>query len=120
MTQYASAQNASSVPVICDLRSDTVTKPTEAMRKAMLNAEVGDDVFGDDPTVSALEESVADLLGKEAGIFVSSGTQSNLTALLCHCGRGDEYIGGVNYHISSLEPANRHRQYFQRPSYPRQ
>ena len=100
---YASMPKVTTSNRLIDLRSDTVTRPTAGMREAMANAEVGDDVFGDDPTVSALEESVADLLGKEAGIFVSSGTQSNLTALLCHCGRGDEYIGGVNYHISSLE-----------------
>lgn len=73
-----------------DLRSDTVTQPTEAMRKAMADAEVGDDVFGDDPTVNRLEAVVAERLGKEAALFVTSGTQSNLCALMAHCGRGDE------------------------------
>lgn len=90
---------------LIDLRSDTVTRPSSGMRTAMAQAEVGDDVYGDDPTVKSLEERVANLLGKEAAIFVSSGTQSNLTALLSHCGRGDEYIGGVGYHIPKYEGA---------------
>lgn len=81
-----------------DLRSDTVTRPTAAMRDAMYRAEVGDDVYGEDPTVNALEACAADLLGKEAGLFVASGTQSNLIALLTHCGRGDEYIAGATAH----------------------
>ncbi|MEM8751085.1 MAG: low-specificity L-threonine aldolase [Pseudomonadota bacterium] len=88
-----------------DLRSDTVTRPTAAMRKVMADAEVGDDVYGDDPTVRALEERVADMLGKQDALFVASGTQSNLIAMLSHCGRGDEYIGGTDYHISSYEQA---------------
>ncbi len=88
---------------LIDLRSDTVTQPTSAMRAAMARAEVGDDVYGDDPTVRALEERVADMLGKEDALFVASGTQSNLIALLTHCGRGDEYIGGAGYHISNYE-----------------
>ena len=88
---------------LIDLRSDTVTKPCQGMRKAMADAEVGDDVYGDDPTVRHLEEFTAELLGKEAGLFVTSGTQSNLVALLTHCGRGDEYIGGIGYHISKYE-----------------
>src|SRR5674476_886909 len=70
-----------------DLRSDTVTHPTPAMRRAMAEAEVGDDVFGDDPTVNALEERAAALLGKEAGLFVASGTMGNLVAQLAHLGR---------------------------------
>jgi len=90
---------------LIDLRSDTVTRPSEGMREAMASAEVGDDVYGDDPTVRALEERVAHLLGKEAALFVSSGTQSNLTALLSHCGRGEEYIGGIGYHIPTYEAA---------------
>ncbi|MDD9909289.1 MAG: low-specificity L-threonine aldolase [Ahrensia sp.] len=90
---------------LIDLRSDTVTRPTAGMREAMASAQVGDDVYGDDPTVRALEERVADLLGKEDAVFVASGTQSNLTALLSHCGRGDEYIGGVGYHIPTYEAA---------------
>ena len=82
-----------------DLRSDTVTQPTPAMRKAMYEAEVGDDVYGEDPTVNALEAQAADLLRKEAGLFVASGTQSNLIALLTHCQRGDEYIAGDGSHL---------------------
>ncbi len=81
-----------------DLRSDTVTRPTDAMRAAMASAEVGDDVFGDDPTVLALEAHTSELLGKAAAVFVSSGTQSNLCGLLAHCGRGDEYIVGDHAH----------------------
>ncbi|MGI9356774.1 MAG: low-specificity L-threonine aldolase [Rhizobiaceae bacterium] len=90
---------------LIDLRSDTVTRPSKGMREAMASAEVGDDVYGDDPTVRALEDKVAGLLGKEDAIFVSSGTQSNLTALLSHCGRGEEYIGGIGYHIPTYEAA---------------
>ena len=86
-----------------DLRSDTVTQPTEAMRTAMHAAELGDDVFGDDPTVNRLEAVVAERLGKEAAVFVSSGTQSNLCALLAHCGRGDEYIVGEMAHTYRWE-----------------
>ncbi|MPY29821.1 low-specificity L-threonine aldolase [Streptomyces adustus] len=86
-----------------DLRSDTVTRPGEAMRRAMAEAEVGDDVFGDDPTVNALQERIAGLLGFEAALFVSSGTQSNLCALLTHCGRGDEYIAGQLAHMYRWE-----------------
>jgi threonine aldolase len=81
-----------------DLRSDTVTRPTDAMRAAMASAEVGDDVFGDDPTVQQLEEMAAAMFGKEAGLFTASATQSNLVALLVHCGRGDEYIVGQQAH----------------------
>jgi threonine aldolase len=88
---------------VIDLRSDTVTKPTPAMRKAMAEAEVGDDVFGDDPTVNRLEAVVAERLGKEAAVFVTSGTQSNLCALLAHCGRGDEYIVGDMAHTYRWE-----------------
>lgn len=88
---------------IVDLRSDTVTRPTTAMRAAMAAAEVGDDVFGDDPTVSALQDRVAELLGFEAALFMPSGTQSNLCALLAHCGRGDEYLVGQNAHTYRYE-----------------
>lgn len=77
-----------------DLRSDTVTMPTLEMRQAMANAELGDDVFGEDPTVNRLEAQMADCLDKEAGLFVPSGTMGNLTSLLAHCGRGDEVILG--------------------------
>ena len=91
-----------SQPII-DLRSDTVTRPGEAMRAAMAAAEVGDDVLGDDPTVTALENKTAELLGHEAGLFVPSGTQSNLCALLTHCARGEEYIVGQNAHTYKYE-----------------
>ena len=86
-----------------DLRSDTVTKPTAAMRSAMAAANVGDDVFGDDPTVNALQEKVAALLGFEAGLFVTSGTQGNLVAVMTHCGRGDEYLVGQQAHTYRYE-----------------
>src|SRR5919112_1059415 len=82
-----------------DLRSDTVTKPTPEMREAMAEAEVGDDVYGDDPTVIHLEELAADTLGKEAALFVPSGTMGNLIALLVHCQRGHEAIVGNQSHI---------------------
>lgn len=82
-----------------DLRSDTVTKPTPAMREAMAEAEVGDDVYGDDPTVNRLEALAARMLSKEASVFVPSGTMGNLIALLVHCQRGDEAIVGNKSHI---------------------
>ncbi len=88
-----------------DLRSDTVSRPTEAMRRAMATAEVGDDVLGDDPTVNALEERAADLLGKAAGLFVASGTMGNLTALMAHLARGQEIIVGANHHLVTGEAA---------------
>ncbi|MDB4942465.1 MAG: Low-specificity L-threonine aldolase [Labilithrix sp.] len=86
-----------------DLRSDTVTRPTPAMREAMARAEVGDDVFGEDPTVRALEEETAALLGKEAALFVSSGTMGNQLAIALHTQRGDEVIIGEGAHCSSYE-----------------
>jgi threonine aldolase len=86
-----------------DLRSDTVTRPTPAMRAAMAAAEVGDDVFGDDPSVNALQERIAGLLGKDAALFMASGTQSNLVAIMSHCGRGDEYIVGQMAHTYRWE-----------------
>jgi threonine aldolase len=88
-----------------DLRSDTVTHPTLAMRRAMAEAEVGDDVFGDDPTVNALEERAAALLGKEAGLFVASGTMGNLVAQMAHLGRGQETIASADSHIVMDEAA---------------
>jgi threonine aldolase len=88
---------------IIELRSDTFTKPTPAMRQAMAGAEVGDDVWGEDPTVRCLEEKAAERLGKEAGLFVSSGTQGNLVSLLTHCGRGDEAIMGDQSHTFRYE-----------------
>ncbi|HZY68587.1 MAG TPA: low-specificity L-threonine aldolase, partial [Devosia sp.] len=81
-----------------DFRSDTVTRPGAAMRQAMADAEVGDDVFGDDPTVLRLEAATAERLGKAAGVFMASGTQANLAALMVHCGRGDEFIAGMEAH----------------------
>ncbi len=84
---------------IIDLRSDTVTLPTPAMREAMAKAKVGDDVYGEDPTINQLQEMSAEMLGKEAGLFVPSGTMGNLIALLSHCGRGDEIIVGNKAHI---------------------
>lgn len=81
-----------------DLRSDTVTQPTAAMRAAMAAAPLGDDVFGDDPSVNALQEKIAGLLGFEAALFVPTGTQSNLCGILAHCQRGDEYIVGQMQH----------------------
>lgn len=88
-----------------DLRSDTVTKPTDAMRQAMAAAEVGDDQYGEDPTVNLLEERSAALLGKEAAVFVASGTMGNLSAVLAHCQRGDEVILGDESHILWFESA---------------
>ena len=88
-----------------DLRSDTVTLPSPAMRAAMAAADLGDDVYGEDPTVNRLERRAADLLGKEAALFVASGTMSNLVALLTHCGRGDEAIVGDEAHILHYEVA---------------
>jgi threonine aldolase len=86
-----------------DLRSDTVTQPTAAMREAMLRADVGDDVYGEDPTVNALQARLASDLGFEAGLFVPSGTQSNLIGLMAHCQRGDEYIVGMEAHTYKYE-----------------
>ncbi|MFN3843135.1 MAG: low-specificity L-threonine aldolase [Rehaibacterium terrae] len=86
-----------------DLRSDTVTRPTPAMREAMLRAEVGDDVYGEDPTVNALQDRLAAELGFEAALFVPSGTQSNLLALMSHCERGDEYLVGMDAHTYKYE-----------------
>jgi threonine aldolase len=86
-----------------DLRSDTVTRPTAAMRAAMMEAPVGDDVFGDDPTVNALQDKIAAMLGKEAALFMPSGTQSNLSALMAHCQRGDEYLVGNGAHTYRYE-----------------
>ena len=81
-----------------DFRSDTTTHPTEKMRQAMASAEVGDDVYGEDPTVNALEEKAAGMLGKERGLFVASGTMGNLLAVLAHCARGEEAIMGTRGH----------------------
>ena len=92
-----------SLPPRVDLRSDTVTQPTPAMRAAMLAAPLGDDVFADDPSVNTLQDKLADMLGFEAALFVPTGTQSNLCALLAHCQRGDEYIVGQLAHCYRWE-----------------
>src|SRR5215472_19168353 len=91
------------MPDIIDLRSDTVTKPTPAMRAAIQSAEVGDDVFNEDPTVHRLEERVAARLGKEAALFVPSGTMSNQVAVKAHTQPGDELLCDVNCHIYNYE-----------------
>ena len=88
---------------IIDLRSDTVTHPTPEMRQAMASAVVGDDVYGEDPTINLLQEMAAEMLGKEAGLFVASGTMGNLAAVLAHCGRGDEVILGKKSHTYLFE-----------------
>ena len=92
-----------SQPDIIDLRSDTVTQPTAAMREAMRQAEVGDDVYGEDPSVLALQSRVAEDLGFEAALWCPSGTQANLVALLAHCARGDEYLVGMEAHTYKYE-----------------
>ena len=99
VSESCRADNPMEVPVqLVDLRSDTVTRPTPNMRAAMSEAEVGDDVFGEDPTVNRLEDMAAERFGHESALLVSSGTQGNLLALLTHCGRGDEYICGQEAH----------------------
>jgi threonine aldolase len=90
---------------LIDLRSDTVTKPTSAMRKAMAEAEVGDDVYGEDPTVNKLEELAAEMMGKEAGLFVPTGTMGNLVSVISHCQRGQEVILGAESHVFYYEVA---------------
>jgi threonine aldolase len=100
MNTYAQVNTTSSRSnVICDLRSDTVTQPCKSMRRAMAEAEVGDDVYGDDPSVTRLEQDLAGRLGKASGLFLPSGTQSNLSAAMAHCGRGEEIIVGSDYHL---------------------
>ena len=91
------------VQKIIDLRSDTVTQPTPAMREAMMAAPLGDDVFADDPSVNALQEKIAAMLGFEAALFMPTGTQSNLCALMAHCERGDEYLVGQSAHTYRYE-----------------
>lgn len=105
MTHAADPPEADAARIVCDLRSDTVTRPDAPMRAAMAAAAVGDDVYGDDPTVNALEAHVAALLAKEAAVFVPSGTQGNLCALLSHCARGEEAIAGRAYHVLTSEAA---------------
>ncbi len=89
--------------MIVDLRSDTVTRPSAGMRRAMAEAELGDDVFGDDPTVNRLQARAAEMLGFKQALFFPSGTQSNLAALMSHCGRGDEYLVGQEAHTYRFE-----------------
>ncbi|MCP4789767.1 MAG: low-specificity L-threonine aldolase, partial [Gammaproteobacteria bacterium] len=86
-----------------DYRSDTVTRPCAVMRQVMSEAQVGDDVYGDDSEVNALQQEVAQLLGKQAGLFLPTGTMSNLVAVMAHCQRGEELIIGEQYHIASDE-----------------
>src|SRR5690606_24814001 len=90
------------MPVI-DLRSDTVTQPTPGMREAMLTAQLGDDVYGEDPAVNALQQNLAERLGFAAALFVPTGTMSNLLGLMAHCERGDEYIVGQHAHTYKYE-----------------
>ena len=103
MSQYSQTPGANIAEVICDLRSDTVTRPDAAMRAAMAAAEVGDDVYGEDPNVNRLEAALAERSGKEAALFLPTGTQSNLVALLAHCGRGEEILTGRGYHVYKYE-----------------
>jgi threonine aldolase len=104
MTSSASPTSDLSTPTRCvDLRSDTVTRPTRAMREAMMQAEVGDDVFAEDPSVNALQDKIADLLGFEAALFMATGTQSNLCGIVAHCERGDEFIVGQMAHAYRWE-----------------
>ena len=110
--------------MLFDLRSDTVTRPTEAMRKAMARAEVGDDVYGEDPSVRALEEQAADVTGKEAALFVPSGTQGNQIALLCRDGDDDAYdrirnVPPFEFKIQQRERISRLRIEAQRHKRPR-
>lgn len=106
MTLYSAMVDADARPNIrCDLRSDTVTRPDAAMRRVMAAAEVGDDVYGDDPEVNRLQAELAGMLGKEAGIFLPSGTQSNLVAIMAHCARGESAIVGASYHVFRHEAA---------------
>jgi threonine aldolase len=90
-------------PYLIDLRSDTVTRPSPGMRAAMAAADVGDDVYGDDPTVNRLQALIAERFGFESALFFASGTQSNLAALMAHCGRGDEYLVGQEAHTYKYE-----------------
>lgn len=105
MSLYGNAAAHTDTNCICDLRSDTLTKPSPGMRAAMISASLGDDVYGEDPTVAQLEQELSTRLGKEAAVFFPSGTQSNLAAVMAHCGRGDEMIVGDSYHLFCDEAA---------------
>src|ERR1700759_4887776 len=100
---YPTLSSSSSPSADVDLRSDTVTRPGPAMLAAMTAAPVGDDVWGDDPTVNRLQAVAAERAGKEAGLFFPSGTQSNLAALMSHCARGEEFIVGQRAHTYRYE-----------------
>src|ERR671911_1231648 len=102
---YAASTTRTGRDGVIDLRSDTVTLPSPAMRRAMAEAELGDDVFGEDPTVRALEERAAELLGTEAGLLVTSGTMGNLVGIMAHVPRGGEIIGPAEAHTLSYEAA---------------
>ena len=106
LLQYPHNFTKGQIMTIIDLRSDTVTQPTAKMKKAMIEAELGDDVLGDDPTVIRLEDRAAAWLGKEAALFCVSGTMSNLVAVLTHCNRGDEMIVGDRAHMFLNEAGN--------------
>lgn len=97
---YGASQSLAIAKQVADFRSDTVTRPCAAMREVMMQAEVGDDVYGDDVNVNALEAEAAQRLGKQAALFLPTGTMSNLTALMAHCQRGEELIIGDQYHIA--------------------
>ena len=105
MSLYGYSAADAGTNCICDLRSDTLTKPSAGMREAMMSAPLGDDVYGEDPTVARLEEELAARLGKEAAMLFPTGTQSNLAAVMAHCGRGDEMIVGDRYHLYCDEAA---------------
>ncbi|WP_375698326.1 low-specificity L-threonine aldolase [Pseudophaeobacter sp. TrK17] len=106
MNQYAgTSPSLGRNQPLCDLRSDTVTRPDAGMMAAIAAADLGDDVYGEDPSVNRLEALLAERLGKEAGLLLPTGTQSNLVALLAHCGRGEEILVGVDYHVNKYEAA---------------
>lgn len=106
MNQYAgTSPSLGRNQPLCDLRSDTVTRPDAGMMAAIAAADLGDDVYGEDPSVNQLEALLAERLGKEAGLLLPTGTQSNLVGLLAHCGRGEEILVGVDYHVNKYEAA---------------
>ncbi|WP_291730670.1 low-specificity L-threonine aldolase [Leisingera sp. F5] len=105
MSQYAGLAGAGQTSAVCDLRSDTLTRPDAGMMQAIQAAELGDDVYGEDPQVNRLESVLAERLGKEAALFLPTGTMSNLAGLLAHCQRGEEIILGADYHVCAYEAA---------------
>ena len=98
MSQYAGLAGAGAGDALCDLRSDTVTRPDAGMMRAIQSAELGDDVYGEDPQVNRLEAALAQRLGEAAALFLPTGTMSNLVGLLAHCQRGEEIITGADQH----------------------